>query len=247
MTDYVTKIAGFCRSLLGRSENQDVDIESIAVDIHGHWLPGVDDGAKSMTESIEMIEGLQKMGFKRIIATPHINKHMFDNDPELLIKRYFDLVNHLRTRKLEIKLALAAEYMLDSGFLSHLEDRDLLSLDSRFVLVELPPWPDWTSLKHLLYIMHRQGYKPLLAHPERHSFLQNSKDGYAKLRDAGCSFQLNMLSLVGTYGNRAQKTANELTRKGWYEFVGTDIHSSKQLPRLQQVVLTGNFQNEIFL
>ncbi len=216
-------------------------IPEVAVDIHGHWLPGVDDGAKTMEEAVEIILGLEELGFRKIIATPHINKRYFDNNPKDLVRIYYDVVQEMVAYDSKIKLGLAAEYMLDLGFRDHLLGDTLLSLDDHYILVELTWQRDWSLIRSLVFGMNSRGFRPLLAHPERYQYL-NYYD-YAKLKDMGFAFQLNMLSLSGKYGGKTRHNARRIHREDWYEFVGTDIHSPVQLADLDGVDLEGLYNN----
>ena len=199
-----------------------------------------------MTEAVQILKGLQELGLKKAIATPHIN-HYYNNKPNELIRCYYDVVKEVMKHDLEISLGLAAEYMLDADFARHLQNGELLSLNDRFLLVELPHRQNWNQVTVFLNEIKLRGLRPVVAHPERHHYLSGSDQYYEKLRDAGCSFQLNMLSPLGIYGEDSARCAQNILKRDWYDFVGTDIHSTLQLGQLENCRFKTRFLNHIFL
>ena len=218
-------------------------INNLVVDTHGHWLPEVDDGPKKLSETIGIIRGMKKLGFKKLIATPHIMSDRYNNHPDILKEKFDRVVQLLSDENMDIQLELAAEYMLDEGFEQHLKDNKLLSLGGKYLLVELCPWHRNLSLHQILFEIQMQGFIPLLAHPERYHYINVGFADFEKLKNIGCFFQLNMLSLTGYYGRKVKRRANIILKKGWFEFAGSDIHVSSQLEELKLVRLTNEFQN----
>lgn len=198
-----------------------------AVDIHCHILPGVDDGAKAMDSALEAIEVYSKLGFSRLVCTPHIMSDYPLNEPNYLVAEFAQL--EIKAKALGIELQLAAEYMLDSDFLNHLESGPLLTYDGKHVLIENSYLSASPEMGNQIYRLKLAGYSPILAHPERYMFLDEK--GYEKLAKDGMLFQLNLLSLIGVYGTKVQKKAEYLINKGYYSFVGTDTHRAKWLLR----------------
>lgn len=198
-----------------------------AVDIHNHILPGVDDGIKTLDSTLKALDLYSSLGFAHVVCTPHIMSDYPKNAPTYLTEQFEQLQASAKERGL--KLQLAAEYMLDSDFLGHLEREPLLSYDGKHVLIENSYMSASPEMANQIYRLKLAGYCPILAHPERYMFLDEA--GYDKLRNEGMLFQLNLLSLVGAYGSRVQKKAEYLLHKGYYSFVGTDTHRSKWLQR----------------
>lgn len=214
-------------------------------DIHSHLLYGVDDGSGSPEESLQALEGLEKQGIKTLWLTPHIMEDV-PNSTDALKNRYNELS---ALYKGPIHLHLAAEYMLDNLFEQRWQTNDLLPLANQYLLVETSCLTPPLGFDSLLFDIRNGKYRPLLAHPERYLYMQPSD--YEKYKKRGISFQLNLLSLAGSYGKEACRKARYLLHKGWYDLVGTDIHhpelferaiaqkclSSADLRRLQQLAL----------
>jgi tyrosine-protein phosphatase YwqE len=188
-------------------------------DLHTHLLPGVDDGVETLEESLETLAFLQGVGVERVFLTPHVMADLQDNTPEALRERYREL---LKASPSGPELLLAAEYMLDAGFMP-LMDKGLLAMPNKHVLVEtsyLSPPPNFMTL---LYDLTIAGYIPIIAHPERYLYMRENND-YRKLKDKGYKLQLNLFSLTGVYGLQAERNAISLLKQGLYDHVGSDIH-----------------------
>ena len=192
-------------------------------DIHSHILYGVDDGMQTQQQSLEALEVLEKQGISSIYLTPHIMEDSSQDRVRLLCSQFEELK---AAYKGNIRLQLAAEYMLDNEFETLLADSSnkLLTLGENHVLLETsyinPPLGFHTTLKKVI----KQGYFVVLAHPERYLYMEQSDYKKLKSTNALC-FQLNLLSLVGCYGKSAQKKAFFLLRNDYYDFAGSDIHN----------------------
>lgn len=221
--------------------------ERLQVDMHAHWLPGVDDGAQSDREGLAMIRGLADLGYRKLIATPHIKKQ-YENTPKIL-KKAFDRFMHVAAAaEPGVELSLAAEYMLDEGFEEHMASGPLLTLRDNYVLVELPHHNIQTlsAIQKTLFKIQMEGYRPILAHPERYSYYFENFGTIEGLKETGCLFQLNAMSLAGYEGKEITKRARKLLDQEWYEFVGSDVHNPQQINYLKKVALTREFQNRVF-
>lgn len=187
-------------------------------DRHSHILFGVDDGILTLEESLKVLELEEKAGFTDVWCTPHIMED-WPNTSEVLRERFAELQQAYNGG---IRLHLAAEYMLDNLFEERLTVGDLLTMEDNTVLVETSTWNPPPGLYDTLRSLQVAGYRPLLAHPERYRYL--NEQGYDELRKLGIHFQLNVASLVGYYGETAQKKSLWLLEKGWYSELGTDCH-----------------------
>jgi protein-tyrosine phosphatase len=189
-------------------------------DIHSHLLPGIDDGAKDMNNSKELIDELRAIGIKQFITTPHIIKNLHDNNREII-----------ESKRDELNLALgenfraAAEYMLDSHFFESIKKEKLLTLKDQNILIEMSYVNPPLQLYDILFELRLEGYQLVFAHPERYPyyFSKNFTD-YKKLMENGCKFQLNLNSVFGYYGKPVQKVAFDLLEQNMITFVGTDAH-----------------------
>lgn len=186
-------------------------------DRHCHVLFGVDDGIKTLEESLKVLEYDESLGITDVWCTPHIMEDV-PNTIEGLRNRFAELQQAYVG---PIKLHLAAEYMLDNLFEERLKAGDLLTMEDE-ILVETSTWNPPTNFYWILKEIMKAGYHPLLAHPERYRYLEE-KD-YGKLVDMGVRFQLNLASLTGYYGPTAQKKAKMILKNGWYSHYGSDCH-----------------------
>lgn len=196
-----------------------------ASDIHCHILPGVDDGIQTEADALKALAIYKKLGYQRVVFTPHIMGEYPKNDANYLTER-FRAFQELTPQGLELKLA--AEYMLDDHFLDHIQN-PILSFDGKHVLVETSYWAPSPIMDTQLYQLRLKGYEPILAHPERYVYMDDKK--YDQLKKEGLLFQLNLFSLMGAYGDSAKRKAEKLLEKGYYNFTGTDTHRPNWLNR----------------
>ena len=199
------------------------------VDIHSHLLPGIDDGAKSFEDTLGLTQSLQNFGISQFITTPHIIQHVWDNTREQIITTKNNTVEALAKNNITISFQAAAEYLMDDQFVKLLQSNDLLTLKDNYVLVEISYINAPIQLYSILFDLRVAGYIPVLAHPERYLFYHKNFSEYEKLKKAGCFFQLNLLAVVGYYGENIAKIADTLLQKGMYDFVGSDVHHSKHI------------------
>ena len=201
-------------------------------DCHTHLLPGVDDGVATIEQSLEVLAYMESQGVSQVWCTPHVMDDI-PNPTELLLRKFEELKT---AYKGNIKLNLAAEYMLDSEFEKRLAEGDLLKMWDDVVLVEtstnIPPY----NLLNLLENIMSKGYRPMLAHPERYRYVDVAD--YRHLREVGVYYQLNLPSVVGYYGETAANKALRLLREGSYYAVGSDCHKySAILSQFNRAVL----------
>lgn len=205
------------------------------VDIHSHLLPGIDDGSKSLDQSILLIEQLRSCGVKHFITTPHILGEVYPNTPEIINKKLQLVKTELLNRGItDVSLLAAAEYMLDDQFYKLLQEKNLLTLKNNYLLVEVSFFSPPLNLRELLFEIQLAGYQPILAHPERYMFWHHNLEMFESLKTAGCLFQLNILSLTKNYGKEVYKTSEHLIKKGMIDFIGTDTHHIHHVALLQQ-------------
>ena len=206
------------------------------VDIHSHLLWGIDDGAKTFEDTLRLTKALQGFGISQLITTPHIIEHVWDNDLDLINAKKAETVVELRKNQINIPFHAAAEYMMDDHFVQLFQNEKLLTLKDNYVLVEMSYINPPIQLYSILFDLQVAGYIPVLAHPERYLFYHNDLEEYLKLKKAGCRFQLNLLSVVGYYGDGIAKTAEKLLQNGMYDFVGSDVHHDNHLAAFEQKV-----------
>lgn len=199
----------------------------IFTDMHSHLLPGLDDGAYDVEESVAMLKKFVEMGYKKAIMTPHIMGDAYKNTPSG-IRQALDLVKS-KAKELPIELEIAAEYYIDESLYQKLiSGEEILSFGAkRYVLIETSYINEASFLTHVSFELQSKGFIPVLAHPERYAYLYHNFKLYEELFERGLLFQLNLNSLVGYYSPIAQKMAERLVEKKMVHFVGTDCHSVK--------------------
>lgn len=210
------------------------DFSLVGTDMHSHLLPGIDDGSPNLDTSVNLIRGMMELGFKKFITTPHIMWEMYKNTPEIIHEKLQLLRSRLKEENIDVQVDAAAEYFLDDyveGLLS--KNEKLLTIKDNWVLCEFSLASAPHGLKDILFAMQMQGYQPVVAHPERYTYLEGNKTFYEDLKEIGCYFQLNVLSLAGYYGKSAQELAQHLIKKGYYDLVGTDLHHGRHLEALR--------------
>jgi protein-tyrosine phosphatase len=220
----------------GKKQTVKQDLAWLGTDIHSHLVPGIDDGSPDMETSIELVKRFMALGYKKIITTPHILWEMYPNTPEIINRGLDALRSEIKSKELNIEIHAAAEYFIDEHFADHVkEKKPLLTLKDNLVLVEVSTMNAPFDFKEILFEMQMQNYQPVIAHPERYIYLKNNKEFFDELKIAGCSFQLNLLSLTGHYGTTVQELAHWLIKKQYYDFAGTDCHHLHHLDLLNKV------------
>ena len=194
-----------------------------ATDNHSHILYGVDDGVKTVEESLKILHFYEEAGVETLWLTPHIMEDV-PNTTEGLQARFAELKAAYDG---PIKLKLAAEYMIDTLYVERLRARDLLLHGGDRILIETSTWSPPIDLWDIIDETLKAGYRPLIAHPERYRYMQ-MKD-YERLRKMGCLLQLNLPSIVGVYGEETRAKAEKLLEKGFYSMTGSDCHRSRAL------------------
>lgn len=194
-------------------------------DHHSHILPGVDDGVKKMEVSLKILERYEQLGIAEVWCTPHIMEDI-PNTTAGLQARFAELCEAYQG---PIKLNLAAEYMMDALFEERLEQGDLLKLghENNRVLVETSYFTPPMDMDKILRRIKQKGLYPVLAHPERYVYM--NKERYTALKDDGIVFQLNLSSLAGAYGSEAKDKALWILKKNYYNLIGSDLHSMRNI------------------
>ena len=189
-------------------------------DWHCHILPGVDDGIRTMEDSLKVLSFYADIGVREVWLTPHVMEDI-PNTPAGLRERFADLLSAYHG---PLKLHLAAEHMLDNLFEERLAAGEVLPIGAvgDTLLVETSYFNPPIDMDGLLRRISGKGFRPLLAHPERYVYME-MKD-YRRLRENGVAFQLNLLSLAGMYGADTRKRALQLLKEGLYERTGSDLH-----------------------
>lgn len=200
--------------------------------MHSHLLPGIDDGAESMETSIKLIEGLQKLGYQKLITTPHVYEDMYPNKPEIILSKLEELRQVMEEKQIPLEIDAAAEYMLDDAFESLVQSGKILTLFQNHVLIEMNFSAPYPKLHEIIFQLQVKGYHPILAHPERYEYYWKNPQILLELKNRKVLFQANLLSLIGYYGRKTEFYVKKLIEQGYVELLGTDIHNIEQLEEL---------------
>ncbi len=221
-------------SIFKRKSAVNVDLSALVTDMHSHLLPGIDDGSPDDATSLTLIKGLEALGYRHFITTPHIMWDVHKNDVASISNAHKQLQQSLQQERKSTSIKAAAEYFLDDHFDALLaQDAPLLTIKDNLVLVEFSFIAPPRNIKETLFELQIKGYKPILAHPERYNYLVFNKGMYDELKEAGCYFQLNLLSLTGYYGKPTSDLAHYLIKKKYIDLLGTDLHHERHLDALR--------------
>lgn len=205
-------------------------------DYHSHLLPGVDDGVQTVEESLEILRLYEQLGIREVWFTPHIMEDIPNTTAGL--RSRFELFQKNYTGN--IRLHLAAEYMLDNLFKERLAHRDLLPLgtEGNHLLVETSYFNPPMDLYGMLGKIKSAGFIPVLAHPERYTYME--KCDYQKLHSKGILFQINLFSLAGYYGHETQQKVKSLLEQQMCQCCGTDIHAYQNIKVVRGIKININ-------
>ncbi|MBW3469198.1 tyrosine-protein phosphatase [Arthrospiribacter ruber] len=221
---------------------EELSLDWMEVDMHSHLIPGIDDGSKSLEESIELIKRLKGYGLKKLVTTPHIMSEFYKNTPEIIQLGLQDLNLGLEKAGVDIEVRAAAEYYLDEIFLEKVQQGEkLLTIHDNLVLVETGFINKPQMLLEIFFAMEMNGYKPVFAHPERYQYLIQDKKLLSDLFDREIYFQINLLSLTGFYSKPVKLFAEMLVDENRVKFFGTDCHNHRYLDMLESLPATKYF------
>jgi len=210
------------------------------IDIHSHLLPGIDDGAKTIEDTLHLINGLKDIGFSEFITTPHIFKSVWANSRSIIEEKHRVTSVGLSDNLITNSFKAAAEYMMDESFYHLIEKEKLMVLKENYVLVEISYQYPPLNLYDIIFNLQVAGYNPVLAHPERYNFYHTNVKEYIKLKKVGCLFQMNILSSAGYYGLEVAKAADYLLKNNMIDFVGSDVHHEKHLSFFDKKIIIKN-------
>jgi len=208
----------------------------VSVDMHSHVLPGIDDGAQTVEDSVILIREMMDMGIKKIIATPHIMADYFKNNATTINNALDILREHLVTGGIDIPVEAAAEHYFDEYFLKLIDSNELMLIQDKYVLFELAFTAKPPNLINTVQKLTDKGLIPILAHPERYPYLLI--DEVEMLRSWGCRIQINTISLVGYYGKEVKAAADALVNAELVDFISSDMHHPRHAHALKTALQT---------
>jgi tyrosine-protein phosphatase YwqE len=225
-------------------------LAGLGADMHSHLLPGLDDGAETVEHSLDLLRALRDMGFRKLIMTPHIMGDFYKNTPEGIRESLLLLRETAANAGLgDIALECAAEYYLDEFLGRKLTDgTEMLTFggDKRYLLFETSYMNEPLNLFEIIFELKSQGYTPVLAHPERYTYLYGRLADIERMRrDFGVLLQVNLNSLAGYYSPAAKKVAEQLIDAGLVDFVGTDTHHLRHTETLLRRALPQPYMEKL--
>ena len=244
------------KKLFNKKPSKAKDFSGLKVDMHSHLIPGIDDGAATMEDSLTLIRKMSELGFVKLITTPHIQGEFFKNTPEIILGGLKKVREAVKNENIPIKIDAAAEYLIDDSFMDKLKSNNLLTLMDKYLLIELSYYTPHPNLKEILFELQLAGYKIILAHPERYTYWFNNLKKYKELKDREIYFQLNTISLSGYYSMQVKKIAKKLIEKETIDFLGSDMHNPTYMEVLEKsldekllhkILSSGKILNNIFI
>jgi protein-tyrosine phosphatase len=200
-----------------------LDFSILKTDIHSHFIPAIDDGAPDIETSISLIKKMQELGYKKVITSPHVMSDFYKNTAEIILGGLADVRTELKRQKINMEIDAAAEYYIDYDFEQKIGKEKFLTFGDNYILVELSFMQAPQNLFNSIFKLQMEGYKVVLAHPERYAYY--TKKDYEELVARGVLLQINLLSLIAYYSPQIQQKTKGLIVENQVSFVGTDCHN----------------------
>jgi len=204
------------------------------IDLHSHLIQGIDDGVKTIEDSMNVIRGFKELGYTKVITTPHIHPS-YPNTPKEILEGLLRVQKEIENQSLEFEIEAAAEYFVDENFFEKIKSgEEILSFGDRYVLVESSFVNKPLYFETCLFELKSRGYQPILAHPERYQFLEGKLDWLLNLKEMEILFQVTISSFVGFYGTIPMEIAKKLNKRGLIDFLGSDAHNEGHMKYLKK-------------
>lgn len=195
------------------------------IDFHTHILPNIDNGARNINETFQLIEEAKQAGFEKIVLTPHYMEGYYETDVAERETWLNAISNNLHIKKYEGKIFLGNEIYLTENIINLLENAKASTINNTsYVLFELPLNAEPPKLYDLIYEMEQYKIVPILAHPERYTFIQKEPELLYELAERGVLFQSNYGSVIGEYGSNVERFVKRMLENNLVHFLGTNAH-----------------------
>lgn len=204
------------------------------IDIHTHILPGIDDGATDLQDTLEILKALKEQGVTQIVATPHIITGVYNNDKSIIKNKVTDVEYLIKDTNLNIKIHPGAELYLEPDIIQKVKDQKLTLAGSNYVLIEtaLQQFPD--NFEEILFNFQQEGFRPIIAHAERFNPFMENIDYLLQIVNRDIYIQMNSGSILGAYGNAVRELALTMLNIGCVHVVASDVHGLKKRPILMK-------------
>ncbi len=247
---------GLIKNIFGKKDKlkESVDLSVLRCDVHSHLIPGIDDGSKTMDETIGILQEFKKLGYKKVITTPHTMSDYYRNTTDIILSGRDKVREELMLRGIDLEFDAASEYYLDEQFEERIAKKDILTFGDNYVLFELSFLAEPMALNRVIFELQSAGYKPVLAHPERYPYFYPDFEKYHSFLDKGVILQLNINSLSGGYSPASKKIAQRMIAENMIQFLGSDCHhmghvnaikiESSKMIALKELIDSGRLLND---
>jgi protein-tyrosine phosphatase len=227
---------GFLKNIFGGEKKLSIPVNLgvLKNDVHSHFIPGIDDGAQTLEDSLALVKAMKNFGYSKVITTPHIMGDTYRNGKHNILPGLETVREAINAQGIDIKIDAAAEYYIDADLEEKIKNKDILSFGDNYVLFEMPFVSEPTNLANVIFELQLGGYKPVMAHVERYQFWHNSFNKIIDLRDKGVLLQMNISSLTGTYSPQVKKIAEKLIDEKIVDLLGSDCHHLGHINLLEQ-------------
>ncbi|MBI2968760.1 MAG: capsular biosynthesis protein [Bacteroidetes bacterium] len=223
----------FLSALFHRPQLPPADFSVLNADMHSHLIPGIDDGAQTLEDSLHLIRGLNELGYKKFITTPHVISDHYRNTPEIILLGLKTVQDAVKRENIPVEIHAAAEYYLDADFEKKIVAGELLTFGNHYVLVEISFLNAPENFDRVLSLLFKYGHRMALAHAERYPFWYNLEK-YKELKHKGVLLQVNINSLGGYYSGISKKIAETLIDNEMVDLLGTDCHKTEDIEKLKK-------------
>ncbi|MFD2966721.1 tyrosine-protein phosphatase [Sphingobacterium bambusae] len=212
------------------------DLSWMAVDMHTHLLPGLDDGSTSVADSTEMITRMHKLGIVQFYGTPHVQQDIYPNSNTAILAAYQQLQQTPALKHIHIDYA--AEYTVEKAFLQQVMTAtdNLLALADNYVLIGMSYVSESPYIEQVINTLIIKGYTPVLANVERYVYYHQDSSSLKKFKDLGCLLQVGLLSCYGYYGSKEKNVVKSLLDHGLVDLLGTDVHYERHVKAIEHFV-----------
>ena len=204
------------------------------IDIHNHIIPGIDDGADSLSVSLQLLTLAVEDGISRVVCTPHMHPGRFDNNRDTIEPVFNTLKTAVQDQQLPVDIAMAAEVRISDEFMMQLKRGKVPFIGQwegdNSVLLEMPHQNIPVGIENLLNWLQRQNIRAVIAHPERNKEVMQYPQRAQKLAERGALFQLTAGAVAGYFGSQAQETSRWLLDHQLAQFVASDAHHPTRRP-----------------
>jgi len=213
----------------------------LTVDLHSHLLPGIDDGVRTLKESLAIIKKFKSLGYTKLITTPHIISDSYTNTQEIIQEKLSVVQEALKKEQINITIEAGAEHYINMDFLELLKEDKVVPFCNKYLLFETSYTTKPFILEEAVFEMKVKGYTPVLAHPERYRYVHDDIEAYKALKDLGVLFQMNIKSLKKSSGS-VYKTALKLMNLGLIDFIGSDAHRMRDMVDLEKIIMSKRYE-----